>query len=666
MFQLIQCRRLTPLAALCAALGAHAADLPVYNADPVIITASRVPSLQSTIPGSVTVITADDIAQSSASTVQGVLSSVAGIHFFSTSGSADGTIDLRGFGMTGSSNTLILVDGVKQNTNDLSSPKLAFLPLAAIARIEIVRGSGSVQYGGGTTGGVINIITRGPFEAADTVEATATVGSNNLRQLDLALHKATDSVGLDAYAQSMSTDHQRDNNAERRDNVGVNAAWQHEGGSINAYVRAGNQHLGLAGSRKIDPAKGIDEYASNPDGTSTPRDYSDVKNRSGGVQLKQDIGTGTLYAELALRGKQTESYYNSSWGDYFDKRDLREKSAALRYQLPFGNGQQVVAGIDWLGSDMDVDQGAVAVPSMKTGQRHTAVFAEASLQPFGDTRITVGARHAWLKDDVTDLSGYGTSSQTDQGLNAWQLGVRQPLGAGFAAYAKVGRSYRLANADELVYTSNPLKPQTSNDKEIGLAWDGKDASAQLAYYRYDLDNEIYYSPLANFGYGANVNLDPTRREGIELSGRYAVNASVTISGNLSWQRATFRDGTVSGIALAGNQVPMVPEWLANAAVAWQVREGSQLAFNLQYVGEQRLDNDQANQFGTKQSSYALFGAKYTQRLSKNWDAALTVDNLFDKKYASYGIRAGSTGTTGAYSLYPAEGRSFMASLTAHF
>ena len=128
---------------------------------PVIVTAQRVPSDAATLPVAVSVITAEDIAASSARTMQDLLSTQAGIHLLNTSSSTDNAIvDLRGFGMTGASNTLILVDGVKQNTNDLSAPNLGVVPLDQVERIEIARGS--VQYGGGT-GGVINIITRRDF-----------------------------------------------------------------------------------------------------------------------------------------------------------------------------------------------------------------------------------------------------------------------------------------------------------------------------------------------------------------------------------------------------------------------------------------------------------------------------------------------------------------------
>ncbi len=121
--------------------------------------------------------------------MQDLLSTQAGIHLINTSSSSDNSIvDLRGFGITGASNTLILIDGVKQNTNDLSAPSLGVVPLDQVERIEIVRGSGSVQYGGGTTGGVINIITRSDFSKEPvSARATATFGSYGLRQYDTAV-----------------------------------------------------------------------------------------------------------------------------------------------------------------------------------------------------------------------------------------------------------------------------------------------------------------------------------------------------------------------------------------------------------------------------------------------------------------------------------------------
>lgn len=72
--------------------------------------------------------------------------------------------------------TLVLVDGQRVNDAQTGHHNMDLvLPLEAVDRVEVLRGSGSTFYGSDATGGVINVITRQP-EAA---EARVTVGAGN-------------------------------------------------------------------------------------------------------------------------------------------------------------------------------------------------------------------------------------------------------------------------------------------------------------------------------------------------------------------------------------------------------------------------------------------------------------------------------------------------------
>lgn len=261
-------------ALLCSAPALSAAQqaaTPAPELDTVTVTAQRVPSDGRTLPVSISVITAEDIAASSARTMQDLLSTQAGIHLINSSGSADGAmVDLRGFGVTGASNTLIMIDGVKQNPNDLSAPNLGVVPLDQVERVEIVRGSGSVQYGGGTTGGVINIITRKDFAKEPvTARATATFGSYGLRQYDAAVALNNQKVGVDAYMQSLHSDGYRDNNAETREGGGGGITFRHADGSIRLYGNTTTQRLELPGPRQINPLTGLNQYQDDRRGSRT-------------------------------------------------------------------------------------------------------------------------------------------------------------------------------------------------------------------------------------------------------------------------------------------------------------------------------------------------------------------------------------------------------------
>lgn len=664
------CRPLAGALACVLPLLAHAQSpaTPVAELDTVTVTASRVAADTDRLPIAYTIVTAQDIAGSSARNVQELLSAQAGIHVLNTSGSSDRqTIDLRGFGLTGASNTLILIDGIRQNDNDLSSPALGAIPLASIERIEIIRGSGAVQYGAGTTGGVINIITRTGFQARHTAQATYTVGSYGLRQLDgsVAIHNET--FALDAFGQALRTDNYRDNNRERRDTGGAGLTFRHDGGSVRGYVRSTSQKLELPGPRQVDTANGIDQYRDDPRGASTPEDFVRIRSDAYGLQAEQRIGPGTLYADLGQRDKEQYGLTASDFGDTEREQDLNERSASARYRLPFAGGHSLVVGADWLRGTLDgtsLFDGFVS-DAWRTTQRQHGVFAEAQLQATGSTVITVGGRRQTSRDRTEVRTGFITPMEKTHRLGAWQAGIRQQLPADLSAYARIGRSFRFANADELFYLAEPLVPQTSVDKEVGLDWRGAVSRARLSFFQNDLDNEIYFNRLDG-PFGSNANLPPTRRRGVELELAHAFSPALAVNANVTWLQAKFRSGTFSGVDLAGKDVPLVPRWLANAGVTWRPVTDLSLNATVQYVGKSRLDNDQANQFGARLSSYFLANAKASYRYNAHVEASVAVNNLFDRRYATYGIRSGSLGPDGAYNLYPAAERNLMASLTLRY
>ena len=672
-------------ALLCSAPALSAAQQAATPATPseldaITVTAQRVPTDGRTLPVSISVITADDIAASSARTMQDLLSTQAGIHLINTSSSSDNAIvDLRGFGITGASNTLIMIDGVKQNTNDLSAPSLGVVPLDQVERVEIVRGSGSVQYGGGTTGGVINIITRKDFSKEPvTARATATFGSYGLRQYDAAVAMNNQKVGVDAYMQSLRSDGYRDHSGERRDGGGGGVTFRHDNGSIRLYGNTTTQKLDLPGPRLINPTTGENQFESDPRGAKNKVDYIKTTTTTFGLQVEQQLGVGTLYADASTREKKLNGLSYDGFGDTLRDQKLQENLASLRYRLPINGGHSVVFGADAQEAKTTADQNAYydfAPSKWQSRQHQYGLFAEGQIRATDSTYVTMGVRRQYASDKLEVISGSGEESDKGRHLTAWQLGVRQDLAAGFGLYGKVGRSFRLPNADEALSVQSPLAPQTSTDKELGVTWASDKSSARLSWFRYDLTNEIQYNPLADGmwgpGTGANTNLDPTRRQGIELEGHHALTSSITLDANVTWMEAQFRSGTYAGVDLSGKTVPLAPKWLANAGVTWRPTDAFLWNVSAQYVGKSRMDNDQANQFDTELDAYVLFNTKVAYKFTRNIEGALGVNNLLDRKYATYGIRGGNAsfemlGPVANYNLYPAPGRNFYASLTVRY
>jgi len=129
-----------------AALVAFAAPLALAQdpEDAVVVTATRFPEQRLDAPVGMTVITAKQIAESAAKTLPQLLSQEAGIVTRDNTGGPDSQIDMRGFGITGDQNTLVLLNGQRLNEIELTTIGWTAIPLDSIERIEILRGSGSV------------------------------------------------------------------------------------------------------------------------------------------------------------------------------------------------------------------------------------------------------------------------------------------------------------------------------------------------------------------------------------------------------------------------------------------------------------------------------------------------------------------------------------------
>lgn len=140
--------------------------------DEVVVTANRVPTDVKEVLAPVTVITNEELRQSSVTDVSDALRYEAGIDVARTGGIGQPTsIFIRG---AESNHTLVLIDGIRMSPGTIGLASIQNIPPELIERIEIVKGPRSTIYGSDAIGGVINIITR---HRADGPYAEFQVGS---------------------------------------------------------------------------------------------------------------------------------------------------------------------------------------------------------------------------------------------------------------------------------------------------------------------------------------------------------------------------------------------------------------------------------------------------------------------------------------------------------
>lgn len=647
----------------------------------VIVTDTRLDEDVKNLPASITVISEADIRNSTAKTLSEFLGQQASVINRSLFGnnSVKDAVGIRSFGMTATQNTLILLDGRRLNDVDLSSVDFTAIPIDNIARIEIMRGTGSVLYGDGAVAGAINIVTKTPGKSGTSGRVATSFGSYSEGRTSVSvLHNAG---AFSAYmaSEAILSSGYRDNNDLKQANL--QAGLQYALDNQELYLKFGgdNQELRLPGPRTVDPSAGIDELKTDRRGTGTPNDYADQRGRfiTAGYGWYMDNGSEFIIdANQREKGQDTFSDFGGGFTDYWESQ-LVTRSITPRYKWKYGKDSQqgaLIVGVDYYKSNYRSDRGIspdtikTPVHKLNIEQDSRSVYAQDT-HTFGKRAVlNIGARYQNVSLKATDDfdptapggafdSGAADFDQSDNEY-MYDLGLRYRFGPRLSVYGNLNRSARFATVDELyefdpaTFTRvfSPLKPQTGTGLTTGLDFGGKSLQAYLSTYYMALENEIHFSP-ATF---TNDNLDPTEHYGADLDLRYRLMKSVDTGLSYAYTRALFRDGPFKG-----NDIPMVPIHTASADIGWRILPGLRLSLIANYVGKKRFDNDQANTFKSI-PGYTFVDLKLGGQID-GWQLSAAVYNLTNKEAFDYGVI--STFTAGKYNAYPLPTRNYFFTLS---
>lgn len=646
-------RAALPLAILAGSIPcAWAQSSAPYELQPTVVAATRFAESLQSLPQGVSVITADQIRQSGVSTVNEAVMKLLGVPGRQDLyGGGDYSLDLRGFGSTADSNQVVILDGVRLNEADLGGTRLAGIPIEGVERIEVLRGSGAVLYGEGATGGVIVITTKAGqgMDRRSRASLQAGAGSNSLRDLRASGTLAHGGFSLDLNAQQRTSDNHRENFRSESDGGGVTAQWSNDATRVG--VRYGRDALdtGLPGSLTAA------QYAANPyQAAPTSRtNRASIRNERAGVFAETHWEDWQFAADVGWRDKSLASV--SPTFIYAYTVDARQIGLRARHAARLAGASNVLV----VGHDRgDWSRDVAGTSGSQADQTSKGWYLKDDLTLAGGTRLSAGVRTESIDKRLSRTSGPVRLSDRE---NAWELGLSQPVSGSTTVWARMGNSFRLANVDEFSFT-NPnvaIRPQTSRDLESGLRWTGEKARAELRLYRSNLTDEIGYDPNAVgpnsvFGFnGANINLDPTRRTGVEAEADWTLQPGLTLGLRWAYRRSTFREGTN-----AGRDVPLAPRQVLAIRAGWVPAEGHRLSGGVSRVGTQSPDSSNA----CRMPAYTTTDARYAyQAGSVEW--SLSVANLFDRQYYTQAFRCVGGQPS---SIYPEAGRSFMAAVRVSF
>lgn len=164
------------------------------------------------IPQNVTVMTEKLLDDRNLDDFRDVLKTTAGVTFLAgETGEED--VRLRGFSMGQAGD--IFRDGLREG-------QLITRDTFASDRVEVLKGSASMLFGKGSTGGVVNQVTKQPF-LMDRHEAELTVGSGGLRRVQADLNQQ---IGPSSALRVNAMVQDADNGGARDDRQGLAASWR--------------------------------------------------------------------------------------------------------------------------------------------------------------------------------------------------------------------------------------------------------------------------------------------------------------------------------------------------------------------------------------------------------------------------------------------------------
>jgi iron complex outermembrane recepter protein len=643
------------------------------------------------VGASSTVITADDIAHSPAQTIQEIIGQTPGVQLTTLYGGVNGagtTVDLRGFGAFASSNTLVLINGRRFNDLDLQGVDLSTIPRDSIERIEITRGnSGAVLYGDNAVGGVINIVTKtGIGGPALSGRIEGGFGSFNQGIGSISVNTNSGPWSTSFHGDGITSDGYRSNNSLKQFDAAGGLRYTTPDFTSYLNLSGDDQRLRLPGPRTVDPSIGLNELANNRTGTDNPFDYSNKRDANVTAGFTKTIVNGVdLIIDGGYRNKQTDAAFLDGSDPFFFSfvnATLQTWSLTPRLSIKntiFGLPSTILTGVDFYDYGYVQEhrnvQGAIPIHTYDLGQQSLGAYWQQTVGILPTTDFSYGARIQLTTVTATDrlnnapgcAAEFSCDTQaapldTSQVNHALHIGIEHRFNETFSVFARAASAFRTPNIDERVgvgafaapVKSFDLKIQTSNDVEGGFRIKAGRFELQSSIYNMDLTNEIHFDPV-NF---VDTNLDPTRRYGSETSATYRASDTLLLRGGFAYTRAVFREGP-----FAGNDIPLVSRWTANAGVSWNIWQKYLVAdATVRYWGTRRMDNDQANTQGLIPAN-----ATVDLKLSGAYDRyfwSLSVNNVFNALYYDYAVA--SSFTDGRFAAYPLPGRTYMLKAGATF
>ncbi len=615
-------------------------DIPV-----IVITASAIEQTREQANTSVTVIDQQMIENSNSGSVAELLRGHAGLHIADLFGDgSQASIDMRGFGPTASSNTLILIDGKRLNNSaDGAAADLSTINLDDIERIEIRQGSAAVLYGNQAVGGVINIIRKSVIE--NTASIALRAGSYGSTTLQGSIQRWIGQTELSITASNHQSDNYRDHNDSDRTDLNLRLERQHA--SFMGYIEFGasDEHYLTPGAllkSELDQSRtqSLSFYKD---------DYFDTKTKLFRVGFDRPIDENrSIVFDLSKRINERDfiqTFRPFAGTVTTQDRDTSSLNATYRIvpEVP-ELLSSLIFGIELERTDYEL---VSSIGPQSIDQNISDIYLSSQWALNDTSQLDAGGRYSDKKADIS-------ANSFDDSQTVFSLGYSMSFDA-LRLFARADQNFHYPTVEE--HTNVPfgdepgLKTQHGVSVELGTEYTQANDRYRATIYSIRLEDEIGFD---SSGF-SNMNITQTERQGLLLETEHNLTSSVSMDVSLTILDAEITDGPFEG-----NQMPLVPEQTLRIDLSYQ--QNDQLTYNLELlaVDDQVFGGDFANELD-KLSSYSVANVHMAYK-AKQWQLSFRINNLMDEKYAETGSLFTDFSTfTNYQSFFPAPERSYWLS-----
>lgn len=609
--------------------GLAQAEAPKAN-ETLVVTATQTKHTELSAPASVSVVTRADLDKMNANNIGEALKHVPGVNVIGTNPTGRSEIKIRGMG---GDYTLLLINGKRVNARETLGSDfgndfdLSSIPMAAIERIEVIRGPVSSLYGADALGGVVNVIlrqakeqTEAAFGYTHTMPTKGDGGDANRGNAfvsgALIDNKLLGSLVVEGYQRDRWHSDQSNNRdadaLEKREVVNMLSSLK--------WLVSDNQDVEFdLGYNQND----MDSYFNNtPPSLNSPTTPHNV-------QKLDRLSLGVTH-----NGRW--EHFDSRARYYFEQTDLMNDSQLNGGVIDVTQTNHTVDGqlSGYLGDHL-LTSGA---EFRKTELEHSSLSSDVDASQsalylqdefgFGDLALTLSGRldHHETYGNEFSPRAYALYKLSDEWV------IKGGAGKAFKAptLAQYNKDFFITSCrGRCKQVGNPnLKPETAVSYELGTAYESSHFGAGLTGFHNDIE-DLIQSQRASQSSGPGLpvisyyNVKKARVKGLELTGWVDVMDDIKLTGN--WTMLDSEDKST------GEDLLKTPSHTGNLSLDWQATEIVSTNLAWQYVGSQFMSVPLLRSNVFKSDSYQTLDVNTKWKVTPALDFKLGITNLTNTK-----------------------------------